>query len=143
MDRFWAKVDRSGGPSACWPWLAARTARGYGRFKIDGKTVRAHRYAYEQTTGAIPPGWEIDHTCANPPCVNPVHLRAVPAGFNGQQGAALGGKNGGGLANRRKTHCPQGHPYRGRNLYAKPSGRRVCRRCDNEASRRYRRKGVS
>lgn len=30
--KFWAQVDRSGGPDACWPWLGKKTkedARGY------------------------------------------------------------------------------------------------------------------
>jgi hypothetical protein len=33
-------------------------------------------------------------------------------------------------ANTNKTHCPQGHPYQGANLYVIPStGGRVCRTC--------------
>src|SRR5262245_5368741 len=26
---FWSKVDRSGGPNACWPWMASTTKEGY------------------------------------------------------------------------------------------------------------------
>ena len=32
-------------------------------------------------------------------------------------------------ANARKTHCPQGHPYAGGNLYVQPNGDRKCRAC--------------
>jgi CxxC motif-containing protein len=31
--------------------------------------------------------------------------------------------------NRRKTHCPMGHPYAGTNLYVDPKGNRRCREC--------------
>jgi hypothetical protein len=29
-ERYWSKVDKSGGPDACWPWTAGRSAGGYG-----------------------------------------------------------------------------------------------------------------
>jgi len=31
--------------------------------------------------------------------------------------------------NINKTHCPQGHPYFGENLYISPARRRSCRTC--------------
>lgn len=37
-----------------------------------------------------------------------------------------------------KTHCPQGHPYSGPNLYITPQGYRICRECKNERARRVR-----
>lgn len=30
---------------------------------------------------------------------------------------------------RRKTHCPQGHPYKGKNLFITPKGHRICITC--------------
>ena len=56
--QFWAKVDRSGGPDACWPWLG-RLYGGYGSFGGVG----AHRVAYELLRGAIPEGRHVDHRC--------------------------------------------------------------------------------
>ncbi|WP_369010576.1 HNH endonuclease signature motif containing protein, partial [Bacillus cereus] len=39
--------------------------------------MRAHRYVYENLSGPIPEGMELDHLCRNPPCVNPDHLDPV------------------------------------------------------------------
>lgn len=33
MDRFWRKVDTTGGPDACWPWLASKQRAGKKRIK--------------------------------------------------------------------------------------------------------------
>lgn len=72
--RFWSKVDKRG-PDDCWPWAAARLPRGYGHFSLNGRAVGAHRVAYELSTGSIPSGLFVLHSCDNPPCCNPAHLR--------------------------------------------------------------------
>src|SRR6266542_5251028 len=74
--RFWARVDRSGGPNACWPWTGGRIIKGsgYGQFILHGKHTTAHRAAFELTYGAVLPGMQVCHTCDNPPCCNPKHL---------------------------------------------------------------------
>ncbi len=36
------------------------------------------------------------------------------------------------------THCPQGHPYSGYNLYIRKCGRRMCRACNNARRNRAR-----
>lgn len=72
--RFWAKVDQTGGPDACWPWVAARTRLGYGVFGVG--PARAHRVSFEMANGVeLEKGAVVMHTCDNPPCVNPAHLR--------------------------------------------------------------------
>ena len=74
-ERFWAYVDQSGD---CWMWTAQTNEYGYGMFHLSkGKPVRAHRFSYELSRGPIAEGLVIDHTCHNPPCVNPDHLQAV------------------------------------------------------------------
>jgi hypothetical protein len=71
--RFWAKVARSI-EEQCWEWTGGRNHRGYGNFRADGRTVRAHRFAWEQVNGSIPAGLMICHRCDNPSCCNPAHL---------------------------------------------------------------------
>lgn len=72
-DVFEQRFEKNDG---CWVWTAARNHYGYGIFLLPGeKPVRAHRYSYEYFVGPIPEGKIIMHTCDNPPCVNPAHLR--------------------------------------------------------------------
>lgn len=73
-DRFWSKVDKSGGPDACWIWKAALDRKGYGAFQVSGKVVKAHRFAYELVNGPIPDGLCGLHRCDNPGCCNPAHI---------------------------------------------------------------------
>lgn len=74
-DRFWSKVDRSGGQDACWEWKASRRGLGYGQFAYPGRSPqKAHRVAYELESGPIPDGLGVLHKCDNPPCCNPRHL---------------------------------------------------------------------
>ena len=71
--KFWAGVDKSGGPDACWPWLGALNANGYGKVTWGGRTEIASRVAWRLTHGADP-GHFACHRCDNPPCCNPAHL---------------------------------------------------------------------
>lgn len=80
--RYRAKVDRSGGPDACWPWRGSIETTGYGRAWWDGRNEMAHRVAYLLAKGPIPAGLEIDHLCRNRPCQNPAHLEAVTQRVN-------------------------------------------------------------
>ena len=74
-ERFWPKVDTSGGPNACWPWTASLHGNGYGQFNVShGHPVNAHRVAWELMDGPIPDGLDVLHSCDNPPCCNPLHL---------------------------------------------------------------------
>ena len=144
-DRFWAKVDHDGptpdhvpelGP--CWIWTASKDSRrwkGYGFF-WDGKRQRsAHRFSWELAYGAVADGMFVLHRCDNPSCIRPEHLflgthqdnmhdrdlkhrTAAPPQHNGW-----------------KTHCPQGHPYAGDNLYVW-RGERGCMICRRHHSSR-------
>lgn len=93
-DRFWEKVDISGGADACWPWTGAisytkrrrkhggKFAKRWGREIIQqagrgSRTLKAHRLALCFTGSGLE---EYDrpeqaaHTCNNRLCCNPVHL---------------------------------------------------------------------
>lgn len=71
--RFWSKVKKAG-PDECWIWQAYTDQDGYGRFSLKGKKHRAHRVAV-RIDGRQPDGKVVRHTCDNPSCVNPDHLR--------------------------------------------------------------------
>lgn len=79
-DRLWAKVDRSGGPDACWPRMGYRTPFGYGQISQRSKSggwrlIGAHRAALELTLGRpLERDESACHRCDNPPCCNPAHL---------------------------------------------------------------------
>lgn len=77
MDRFFDKIhiDHETG---CWNWKNALCSHGlYGQFSIKHRRVRAHKAIYVSCYGPVPAGYEVDHECGNPSCVNPSHLRAI------------------------------------------------------------------
>ncbi|MFJ6419037.1 hypothetical protein [Paeniglutamicibacter sp. NPDC091659] len=73
--RFWSKVIRGPRPEHCWIWVGAIADDGYGRFYLDGASVRPHRYCLALDQGLshhqLP---ELMHECDVPLCVNPRHL---------------------------------------------------------------------
>lgn len=73
-ERFWSKVDRSGGDDACWPFAGYRMPDGYGRVDWRGKLELAHRVAWSLANGQPLPEDDVLHECDNPPCCNPSHL---------------------------------------------------------------------
>ena len=75
-DRLEAMIERAG-PLDCWPFMGTRKRFGYGSIRDDdGRMVAAHRAAWSLAHGQpVPAGANILHSCDNPPCCNPAHLR--------------------------------------------------------------------
>ena len=68
--------------NGCVEWTAAKDKDGYGKIKVARRSVRAHRFAWEQANGPIPEGMKVDHECWNHACVNVDHLRLANTGEN-------------------------------------------------------------
>ncbi len=126
-ERLWPKVDPSGG---CWLWTASKSAGGYGKLGVGGRTVDAHRVVYELLVGPIPADRELDHLCRVRNCVNPMHLEAVTRRENVRRSwtPEL-------LQQRRaaQTHCKHGHEWTPENTCNSGRGRfcLACARANN------------
>jgi HNH endonuclease len=133
-ERFWAKVESTGGPQACWLWTGAKLPKGYGvirRGQRGAGYIYAHRVSYELRNGSIPAGLSIDHLCRNTSCVNPDHLEAVPIKVNLLRGESLSAQYA------RRTHCKAGHPLN-HGLFSKGHSFRRCKVCVANYMRQYR-----
>jgi len=73
--RLWAKIDVKG-EDECWNWIGAKNKQGYGSIGIgDSKRVgSAHKLVYIFFYGD-PGDMLVLHTCDNPSCCNPRHLK--------------------------------------------------------------------
>ena len=115
--------------NGCRIWTGCLTRDGYGKLFIHGSAQLLHRVVFEESSGPIPNGSDVDHICYSRACCNVDHLRILSASENRRlQRSALA------------PTCKNGHPFSGENLYVAQSGRRHCRACASVRNARYRAK---
>ena len=121
----------------CWLWKGSTSEKGYGRARYEGKLYGVHRlsaYLYlkldlkdksKQALHSI--------NCPNKNCWNPLHLYVGTNQQNQWDSIMLGTHK---TVRRDWTHCSHGHPLDGDNLYIAADGRRRCKICRLENSKR-------
>jgi hypothetical protein len=125
-------------PNGCLEWTGATTKDGYGMIRIDHKTVKTARLAWELANGPIPAGFHVLHHCDNPPCGQTEPSEEYPDGhlFLGTQAdnnKDMFAKGRNVSAESAVTHCPQGHPYDEANTrISGTDGSRRCRACNRD-----------
>ena len=76
--RLVAGIVRGESPGDCWRWVGRKHRQGYGLIlnnDVDGQhNYLAHRVSFAVANGYIPT-LHILHSCDNPECCNPLHLR--------------------------------------------------------------------
>ena len=132
--RFWERVSEQA--DGCWAWTG-HTNNGYGRVTRYFRNFYAHRYSLLQHGIEVPADREVDHLCRNRRCVNPSHLEIVTTSVNIVRSLPYKDTGRLGRWHLAKTHCPQGHPYGGDNLYIRTDGGRECRTCRRAHVRRF------
>lgn len=80
-DAFAARTRREGD---CLVWTGGTESNSYGVLTVNGRAMRAHRYAWMRVHGPIPDDVDIDHRCHNKACVEVSHLRPADAVTNAQ-----------------------------------------------------------
>lgn len=80
----------------CLVWSGATNDKGYGQTTVGRKRQYVHRVAWEYHNRlVVPPGHVVMHTCDNPACASPAHLRAVTQTENMRDAARKGRTSGG------------------------------------------------
>lgn len=129
LQRFWDRVEKRGSDE-CWPFKG-HLNHGYGHLydiRIHEK-VGAHRLSWEIHHNRPPPkNLTVPHLCYNRKCCNPRHLALLTNAANASDNAQ-----------KRRTHCPKGHPYNAENTCLTPKGGRRCRRCRADGMEKRRR----
>jgi len=119
----------------CWNWTGYVAKTGYPHCTYEGIGTTAYRASWMHFIGPIPDGYEIDHLCKNPKCVNPKHLEPVTQYENNMRS-----KSPASLA-AKKTHCSEGHPldFQNTSIVKRSNGKRDrrCKICHAARARKF------
>lgn len=74
----------------CWEWAGAQNGAGYGQLTWRRRRHLAHRLSWALANGRWPGDLQVMHSCDNPGCVNPAHLRLGSAKENMVDAAVKG-----------------------------------------------------
>jgi len=99
FDEKWIPEPNTG----CHLWTAGTHKQGYGHFRV-GKTILAHRVAWEIKNGPVPAGMCVCHKCDTPACVNEAHL------FLGSQLQNLADRDAKGRTSRKSRNAGMDNP---------------------------------
>ena len=121
----------------CWHWIGASSQDGYAKIFWNGRMENVTRVLHKVSNGAIPPKMFMLHSCDNPGCVNPSHIRLGTNSENQKDRFRRHRERE--AANRRKESCPMGHKLFGHNIYLTHGETgRSCRICRNRRSSSWR-----
>ena len=79
-NRIFSGVRRT--QAGCWLYTGGVSSTGYGVVSVRGRSVGAHRLAYELRIGPVPKGQCVLHRCDVKRCINPNHLFLGTKGTN-------------------------------------------------------------
>lgn len=123
MARLISRTDTVSDPDGCWYFNGKPSEWGYGSFTLNGKSIGAHRAAYQIFCGPTSEGMDVDHichtrenchggtTCKHRLCVRPSHLQLITHHENVLRGHAAVTKR------TKKDVCFRGHEYTSENTY--------------------------
>jgi hypothetical protein len=116
----------------CIAWTASTNAKGYGTFRMGKKRIDAHKVAYLLFVGPVPEGKELDHVCRNTRWVNTAHLQPVTRSLNIARIYRPYIS-----ADRVDMFCFHGHEMVSLNTYIDRTGKKHCRMCVNNRTKKY------
>lgn len=125
--------------SGCWLYTGGKTTCGYGQVNVNGRRWQVHRLAAILYKNWCISGMVVMHSCDNPACFNPVHLRLGTQTENLRDMLQKGRH-----PRLRKTAsdiCIHGHRLSTLPTFVRQDGYRRCRECKREQDRRRRREG--
>jgi hypothetical protein len=127
-DRFWRRVRKTG---TCWLWKGSSTLI---HFRLTQSVrFRPRRFAWMLLRGCCPENRHAVASCANRKCIRPEHTvwltMSERAQLQYQTHPPL---------HKRRTHCPQGHPFVESNIEHSDRHGYAVRRC-LACARAYRR----